>query len=136
MTYRIEFDGIRVQLPPTGNRRAEVDFSSWEDAQAALGRFCQATLKGHRKLTDHEDEYGVEAEVALVHRHDNDYNPNAISVAMPTSFGGTVRARHMGFLFDHYLRQVGMSLLAELTEHATKLAGRPVEVVCTARVWE
>ena len=117
--------GSRVTLPPAGRGEDGLEgVTSWDDADDAeetLKRFIAISTGGREP-----DEY-LPVVVHLVHRPDNDYNPNAISVLMPEHFGGDIRARHMGFLRDGFLKRVGMSRLADLSaEHG--------EIVCTGMI--
>ncbi|NJC73908.1 hypothetical protein HC031_29970 [Planosporangium thailandense] len=45
--------------------------------------------------------------VSFVPRPDNDYNPRAISVAMPPGDGGSPLDRHIGYLYESQLRWFG-----------------------------
>ena len=45
--------------------------------------------------------------VQLVPRPDNEYNPNAISVAAPPTHGGAAHERHLGYLYDRNLVSLG-----------------------------
>ncbi|MFD3698052.1 hypothetical protein ACFWUZ_18190 [Streptomyces sp. NPDC058646] len=45
--------------------------------------------------------------VQLVPRPDNDYNPNAVSVAAPPEHGGTDHERHLGYMYDRNLVSLG-----------------------------
>jgi hypothetical protein len=124
--YQILRRGDRIILPPTGDPQSGVAFSTWDDAEPALRRFCRAARKGRARGRD-----WVATEVALVHRPDNSYNPRAVSVAAPAAFGGDVHARHLGYLFDHYLRAVGMTLIPELRPGAaTRQRGAGDRVHC------
>ncbi|WP_265442790.1 hypothetical protein [Flexivirga meconopsidis] len=58
----------------------------------------------------------ISLRMSLIHRPDNDYNPNAISVSMPADIGQTPEDRHLGYLYDHHLRKLGMTALASLAE--------------------
>lgn len=75
-----------------------------------------------RELID--DDY-IAVQVVLIHRSDNTYNSNAISVSMPSSLGGDLDRRHLGYLHDSYLRAVGMTNLPDLA------ADKSNQIVCT-----
>ncbi|GAA2135441.1 hypothetical protein GCM10009844_00700 [Nocardioides koreensis] len=129
--YRIVRDGDRIVLPPVASAdEGGISFSTWTDAEPALRRFCRAARKGRKR-----GQEWVEVEVALVHRPDNDYNRNAVSVAAPATVGADVEARHLGYLFDHYLREVGMGLIPELAGLESENPDGFIEIVCTAQVW-
>lgn len=124
-SYAVRRIGSCVALPPAGNDEDDLEHvASWDDsdnAEKTLERFI-AISTGGRELDEH-----LPVEVRLVHRPDNDYNRNAISVLMPESFGGDVRARHMGFLRDSFLKKVGMGRLADLSAEYG-------EIVCTGMI--
>lgn len=130
-SYTIDWDGRRALLPPVGKAGSLVEVSSWHDAEDALNTFCRHALAGASK----RKQRPVAAQVELIHRPDNDYNPSAVSVAMPSFFGGDQAARHMGYLGDYYLRRVGMSLLPDLAAFARRHGnGGTTPIVCTAVV--
>jgi hypothetical protein len=68
----------------------------------------------------------IPVELALIHRPDNDYNSNAISVAAPDHYGGDRDQRFFGYLYESQLRKIGRTRLADLS---TALGG--AELRCT-----
>ena len=117
--YQVEWDGAVVRLPPYGD--GQVGFSSWGDAGPKVRGFA----KEHHRLGART------ATVALIPRPDNSYNRYAISVACPFQPGSTADERHLGFLYDHFLRGVGPTRLPRLARYAAS-----GEIECTVEVWE
>lgn len=118
-SYVVMRVGSRVVLPPAGREDDFESVTSWDDAdggEETLDRFIEISTGGREP-----DDY-VPVEIRLVSRPDNDYNPNAISVLMPEAFGGDIRARHMGFLYDSFLKKVGMARLADLSAEYGEIA--------------
>lgn len=100
-------------------------FSTWgNDAGEKIERFIRQSLGRHAR-----EDACVTVELALIHRADNEYNPNAISVAMPDWFGGDADSRHLGYLYDGQLRNVGMGRLPDLAEAAGG------EIICTGMAY-
>lgn len=117
-SYAIRLVSGSVVLPPVGEVWA---ISTWgDDANGTIERFVRQSFG--RPLSDGEH---IQVELALIHRPDNEYNPNAISVAMPVRFGGDRDSRHLGYLFDYQLRKVGMTRIPDLAEAAGG------EITCT-----
>ena len=115
--YEVERRGRLVVLPPWDGGET-VGFSSWKQAERRLRDFAGGHLsRGSRAA--------VRVQVALVHRADNTYNANAVAVVVP-GVAGSLDDRHLGYLHDHYLRQVGPRNLPALIAHAGG------EVVCHA----
>ncbi|WP_214961481.1 hypothetical protein [Arthrobacter sp. ISL-48] len=109
-------------LPPAGESWG---FSTWgDDAGQKTERFIRQSLGCHAR-----EDACVSVELALIHRADNEYNPYAISVAMPARFGGDADSRHLGYLHDGKLRNVGMGRLPDLAEAAGG------EVTCTGTAY-
>jgi hypothetical protein len=106
--YAVELRKGRVTLPTTGGDGNLASVSSWDEAEDNLEAFaapfyprrCSAKI--------------VKTTAVLVHRADNDYNPNAISVSTPAAGGGSMDERHLGYLFNHFLRRVGTTNLPDL----------------------
>ncbi|WP_138413311.1 hypothetical protein [Sinomonas gamaensis] len=110
-------------LPPGGERWR---FSSWGGDDETNTPQYIALLAF---LEEHQLEH-VPIELALVHRADNDYNPNAIAVVTPAGSGGDVDSRHLGYLPDSDLWKVGMGLIPDLADFAGG------EIACTGLVVE
>ena len=113
--YKIEQRGRRVVLPGTDDPGLGLTFSTW-DAEKTLKSFIRASRSGRPRQL-------ARVKVGLVHRSDNSYNPNAIAVVIPADRGGSVEMRHLGFLYDAALREIGSSRLPALIRYA----GREVE---------
>lgn len=90
--YDVKILAGRAILPPTGAPANPIRISTWSDSEANLRRFV-AISNSTRSTVDPNA-----VEVHLVNRADNPYNPNAISVVMPSVFGGELDARHIGYL--------------------------------------
>ncbi|UYY83093.1 hypothetical protein OIT41_08700 [Arthrobacter sp. YA7-1] len=110
-SYAIQWVSGRVVLPAVGESWG---FSRWgDDADRKIEQFIRQSVGRHAR-----EDACVTVEVALIHRADNEYNPNAISVAMPARFGADPDSRHLGYLYDGQLRNVGMGRLPDLAEVA------------------
>lgn len=120
-SYVVEERGASIILPASTS-------SLWtftvfpEVAERRLDAFIAQTLGATRAVHDQ----ACEVAVSLVHRPDNTYNPNAMAVAVPTPRGAHPDDRHLGYLYDYHLRQLGMYLLPDLAEHSNG------EIQCTA----
>ncbi|MFE4080330.1 hypothetical protein [Paenarthrobacter sp. YIM B13468] len=123
MPYRIELVDGKAVLPPGGS---SWKFARWHDAADRIEDYTKRAVG--RELLEQER---VHVELALVHRPDNDYNPNAISVAAPDEFGGDLDQRFFGYLYERDLSRIGKTLLADL---AIELGGG--EMRCTGIVSE
>lgn len=120
-TYRIGWDGWRAVLPPAG-RHDPWDISDpYSDTAGDIEAFVE---RATCTRTAHQTPAPVE--LRLVHRPDNEYNPNAISVAIPDAFGGTIDERHLGYIYEADLYAAGGHDLADLAEFAGG------SIVCTA----
>lgn len=108
--YVIRLISGRTVLPPGG---VAWYFAEWNDAGEKIRTFIARSMG--RALRDGES---FPLELALIHRPDNDYNPNAISIAAPASFGGDRDSRFFGYFYDHQLRAIGMTRLPDLSEAA------------------
>jgi hypothetical protein len=95
-------------LPATGANDDLADVSSWYEAEDNLDAFAAA------HYTKRKSRKRVRTTAVLVHRADNTYNPNAISVSTPQADGGTLDERHLGYLRDYFLNRVGMTNLPDL----------------------
>lgn len=104
----VELRGGRVVLPATGEHENLKPVSTWHDAEGNLDAFAT------RFYSMRHPERMVRTTAVLVHRADNSYNPNAISVSIPKAEGGSRDERHLGYLYDAFLRRVGMSNLPDL----------------------
>ncbi|MEU7845906.1 hypothetical protein AB0B69_00700 [Micromonospora parva] len=107
---------------PRGQHR--IDCATW--VRARFTEFVELELLRHGGGS--RDEW-IDVVVALVPRPDNDYNPNAISIAQPITYGGSYRDRHMAFVYDADHGFVGGDRFHDLAESA-----QPAEIGCHARV--
>lgn len=121
LSYKIELVNGKAVLP-TGT--APWNFAEWHDAEEKIKQFKKRVVG--RKVRQRER---VSVELALIHRPDNDYNSNAISVAAPEHYGGDRDQRFFGYLYESQLRRIGRTRLADL---ATALGG--AELSCTGAV--
>ena len=108
--YKIEQRGRRVVLPATDDPGLGLEFSMW-DAEKTLKSFIRVSGGERRR-------HLARVKVGLVHRSDNTYNPSAIAVVVPADHGGSVEERHLGFLYDADLREIGSSKLPALIRYA------------------
>lgn len=108
--YAIRRISGKTVLPPGG---VAWHFAQWSDAGEKIQRFIERSVG--RRLRDGEK---IPLELALVHRPDNDYNPNAVSISAPASYGGDRDSRFFGYFYDHQLREIGMARLPDLSEAA------------------
>ena len=121
-SYMIRWVAGRVVLPPAGEAWG---FSTWgEDADKRIESFIRRALGRHTR-----ERSGVTVDLALIHRADNEYNAYAISVASPAQVGSDPESRHLGYLYDSQLRNVGMGRLPALAE----VSGG--EIVCSGTVY-
>ncbi|WP_461163176.1 hypothetical protein [Arthrobacter sp. R4-81] len=116
--YTIRLISGKTVLPPGG---VAWHFAAWNDADEKIRTFIERTVG--RTLRQGER---FPLELALIHRPDNDYNPNAVAIAAPASFGGDLDSRFFGYLYDHQLREIGMTRLPDLSE-----AAEGGEISCT-----
>ncbi|MBQ1041453.1 hypothetical protein KBX03_02915 [Micromonospora sp. C72] len=107
---------------PYGQR--SIECSTW--AKERFNEFAELELLRHGRAS--RDKW-IDVVVALVPRPDNDYNPQAISVAQPITYGGSYRDRHMGFVYDADHRFVGGARFHDLA-----VAAQGAEVGCHARL--
>jgi hypothetical protein len=122
--YKIEMLGERVILPATRDRENLAAAASWGEADRNLAVFA-GRLRQAR-----DDGTPIRATAALVHHSDNSYNENAISVSTLDG-AGLGGPRHLGYLFDHFLRRVGMRNLPQLIA----FAGGHVECTVVLDEW-
>jgi hypothetical protein len=106
--YAVESRSGRVILPPTGGEEPLASVTSWYAAEDNLDSFA-APFYAKRRSTEM-----VRTTAVLVHRGDNTYNSSAISVSTPVAEGGSLDERHLGYLYDRFLRRVGFSNLPDL----------------------
>lgn len=141
-SYPVVWEGNNVVLLAAGRDEDDaVGFTTWDDSADNLEHFTRGLLRARPRR-----DGPITTPVALLHRADNTYNRRAISVATPassrvaTSRAGRssrsqvadARSRHLGYLSDRFLREVGVETLPALA----KLAGsRGGEVLCTAMVF-
>lgn len=119
--YRIGWDGRRAVLPSAGEHDPWNISDPYNDIAGDIETFIEQATFTCAAL-----QAPTPVEIRLVHRPDNDYNPNAISVAMPGSFGGTIDERHLGYIYEEDLYVAGGHNLADLAEFAGG------SIVCTA----
>ena len=141
-SYPVVWEGNNVVLLAAGRDEDDaVGFTTWDDSADNLENFTRGLLRARPRR-----DGAITTPVALLHRADNTYNRRAISVATPTSSRvatsragrssrsqvADARSRHLGYLSDRFLREVGVETLPALA----KLAGsRGGEVLCTAMVF-
>lgn len=108
--YKVEQHGRRVMLPAAENLDFGQQFSTFAADETVESFICasRSGRLGHRERV----------RVGLIHRFDNTYNPNAISVVIPADKGGSVDERHLGFLYDDDLREIGSGRLPALIWYA------------------
>lgn len=114
-----------VLIPP-GNTRHSTGIAVFDDSVAALRRFVLDNLTHADRIVEARDrhdevELRLPVVLGLTPRPDNAYNPQAIAVVAPSSSGGSVIDRHMGYLYDSTLQWVGESLhrlVADAAPHA------------------
>ncbi|SIR97079.1 hypothetical protein SAMN05444858_13228 [Micromonospora avicenniae] len=105
-------------------RQHSIECSTW--AKERFNEFVELELLRNGMASRNE---WIDVVVALVPRPDNDYNPQAISVAQPITYGGSYRDRHMGFVYDADHCFVGGARFRELAA-----AAQGAEVGCHARL--
>jgi len=76
--YAIRLISGKTVLPPGG---VAWRFAQWSDAGEKIQRFIERSVG--RSLRDGER---IPLELALIHRPNNDYNPNAVSISALASF--------------------------------------------------
>ena len=117
--YVINWDGevvtLPLVLPSSGDDRRD-GFISETTAATELASASSRSTK-----------FGIQVDVSLVPRPDNDYNEWAVSIAVPPD-GRSVQDRHMGFLYDDYLGRRGQKALHRLARYSDG------EIRCTAYV--
>lgn len=104
----IELRGGRVVLPATDGDDNVASVATWDEARDNLDAFAA------RFFPTQQPDMIIRTTAVLVHRVDNSYNANAISVSMPAVGGGSLDERHLGYLYDHFLRRIGMTNLPDL----------------------
>ncbi|WP_435771399.1 hypothetical protein [Nocardioides sp. SYSU DS0651] len=113
--YVVMWDGVdRVELPAAGRDAGRgLEISIW-DRDEALAEFA-ATMSGGTPLPSG----GLRVPVALLPRPDNNYDPLAVSVAVPQDPAEprTRDDRHLGYLFIDDLEKFGRELLHDLARY-------------------
>ncbi len=117
--YEVQQHAGRVVLPPTGVPENYRGVTTWDDSLDNLEAFAAPFYPNRRS------QKRVVTKAVLVHRSDNAYNPNAISVSLPAASGKSRARRHLGYLRDGTLRWVGVNTLPDLIAYAEG------EVECT-----
>ncbi|RQX01881.1 hypothetical protein [Micromonospora inaquosa] len=107
---------------PRGQLR--IDCATW--VRARFNEFVELELLRHGSGSRNE---WIDVVVALVPRPDNEYNPKAISIAQPITYGGSYRDRHMAFVYDADHGLVGGDRFHDLAE-----AAQAAEIGCHARL--
>lgn len=111
--YRIGWDGNRAVLPTAGQHDPWDISDPYSETAADIETFIKRA-RSPGTIVDTP----APVELHLVHRPDNEYDPNAISVAIPGSFGGTLDERHLGYIYGEDLYAAGGHDLADLAEFA------------------
>ncbi|MFF0880702.1 hypothetical protein [Micromonospora aurantiaca (nom. illeg.)] len=101
-----------------------IDSATW--VKTRFNEFVELELLPHGSGSRNE---WIDVVVALVPRPDNEYNPQAISIAQPITYGGSYRDRHMAFVYDADHRFVGGVRFHDLAE-----AAQGAEIGCHARL--
>lgn len=107
-SHAIRLVSGRAVLPPGG---VDWYFCKWNDTGDKIRRFIEWSVG--RPLQHNER---IPLELALIHRPDNSYNPNAIAIAAPAQFGGDRDSRFFGYFYDSQLNEIGMRRLADLSK--------------------
>lgn len=142
-SYRVAWDGNNIVLPAAGRDEADaLGFTSRDDSADTLERFTRELLSGKSRSRRRGPTL---APVALLHRADNTYNRRAVAVATPASSNtppagrasrghvADARSRHLGYLSDRFLREVGVETLPALAQLAGSRGG---EIQCTGMVFD
>ncbi len=142
-SYRVVWEGNNIVLPAAGQAEDDaVGFTTWGDSAENLENFTRELLR-----TKSRSRGGgpAVAPVALLHRADNTYNRRAMAVATPgspkvppagrasRSVAADARSRHLGYLADRFLREVGVETLPALAQLAGSRGG---EVQCVGLVFD
>ncbi|MEU4560673.1 hypothetical protein AB0F72_20030 [Actinoplanes sp. NPDC023936] len=116
--------GTTQWMLPRG--RTAIPCVGWHDSKDRFDEFAELEML-RRGIDTIED--GIDVVVALVPRPDNDYNPLAISVAQPATYGLSHVDRHIGYVRDRDHGSLGGGLFHELAR-----AGLGAEIGCHARL--
>ncbi|MFI0504229.1 hypothetical protein ACH3WN_15485 [Streptomyces albogriseolus] len=105
----------RLLVIPPNDAEFSIGVALWGDAEVVYQSFVKDNLLDGWEQCIVEGVVAGRSEkqqllpvvVQLVPRPDNDYNPQAISVAAPPSMGGTDHERHMGYMYERNLVSLG-----------------------------
>lgn len=124
--YAIEWDGQAVTLPPVGDPDAagvkfdyldhHLDEPEFRVFKFVISMFASASRNQKR----------ISVPVVLIPQPDDEDGWPVVSVATPKSMGGDRVARHLGFLYERYISQLGDHALDRLAEQSEG------EIHCTA----
>lgn len=117
--YAVSWDGVRVSLPADASRKWRRD-GFVEDYEQGEDLF-----RRHRRGSSDL----ARVPVRLIPRPDNDYNCWAVSIAAPPTGTARVEDRHLGFLYDSFLTDLGMKTLHDLSRYSAD-----GEIVVTANI--
>lgn len=95
---------------PAGDPAKPYQVRVYADGLAGLRTFVLGHLANgpvRTKPQGRRCDAWVPVHVALVRRPDNDYNPDAISIAAPSDHGGSVLDRHLGYMAEWVLEKYG-----------------------------
>ena len=118
--YKVEWDGLIITLPaakPSPGPEHRQGF--FQDLAAVVG----LTTGGGEST-----RWGKPVGIHLIPRPDNDYNEWAVAISLPHSGSSSVQERHLGYLYDDYLAQLGEQVLHRLARYSDG------EIRCTAFV--
>jgi hypothetical protein len=109
--YAIEWDGSTVTLPPAGPINPEG--VSWARIRDESGNGIY-----DRRLVEFADETfaarqmsvgTIPVTLVLIPRPDNPFDSEAVSIALPKSWGGDEEERCIGYLYRHTIRNWGIA---------------------------
>lgn len=106
-------DEAMVVIPP-GDPEVSTAFAVFDDSVEALRTFVLGRLGRRGSIVP--APAGVKCDalvpvvVSLVPRPDNSFDERAVSVAAPPRQGGSVLDRHMGYVYDSFLRFQGADI--------------------------
>jgi hypothetical protein len=110
-SYAIEWDGRTVTLPPAGAMNPDGVPSAWiRDEQGnglydlRLIKFADAAFAAHAKRVG-----SIAVDLVLIPRPDNPFDSDAVSIALPKSFGGDQEERCLGYLYRHTIHNWGIA---------------------------
>ena len=119
--YTLVWDGASITFPAASGRGSDRDafVQDYDQLDELYGKH-----RGGRGA--------ARIPVRLIPRPDNDYNQLAVSIAAPPRPGASIEDRHLGFVFDSYLAQLGEPTLHDLARFSDD--GRdPLRGACRRR---